>query len=463
MKTNRLLLSVFAVLAITACTNDNEMIGEEPGISTENAPDAYAYFSISIPSTSITRAAMTRTDPGTIAENEVKSLHVFIYDAQSPFTPTVAQYTVADGSLKQETSGSSKWVTNKTVKVKKVDKYIFAGINLTSEIVSYITTNGYGAFNYKAFEQVTAMLADAANGFVMFNGIYPALTPAASLADNESDANANHISIPVERIIAKAAVFQGQNFVVNGGGNMTDLSYGWRNLNKKFYFIQDSRGNLIKDYNWDSFSVTDFERGTDALPVYNYGATASTFSYASENAFQFVKATSVVDEATFLSVSGVFTPDKVVSTDIENPTVFADFKLMNNPNASGSTFYVVRTSDGIANYFANGTIAVKFADLCIAGAAGMPTLTQTPYILAENTYMNGMCYYHIFVNGKAVAPQAPYNIYRNQYFKVTINSIQAPGNPSDNFDNGEVITPDAWIGVDIEVNPWEVIEENHDL
>lgn len=463
MKTSRLFLAIFAALAMTACSNDNEPDSREPGNSNENAADAYAAFSIRIPTTSMTKAVMTRSDPGITAENDVKSLHVFIYDAKSPFTPTVAQFTVADGSLKQETSGSSKWVTNKAIRVEKVDKYIFAGINLTPEIVNYITTNGYGAFNYKAFEQATSMLVDGTNGFVMFNDTYPALTPAASLSDNESDANATPISIPVERVVAKAAVFKGQNFVVNGGGEMTNLTYGWRNLNNKFYFIQDGRDNLIKDYNWDSFSSTDFARGTDALPVYDYGATASAFSYASENAFQFVEATSVVDEATFLSVSGVFTPAKVVSTDLPDPTAFADFKIVDNPNAAGSTFYVVRTSDGIANYFADETIAVKFADLCIAGATGMPTLSQTPYELASNTYTNGMCYFHIFVNGKATAPQAPYNIYRNQYFKATVNSIQAPGNPSDNFDNGEVITPDAWIGVDIEVNPWEVIEEDHDL
>ena len=61
------------------------------------------------------------------------------------------------------------------------------------------------------------------------------------------------------------------------------------------------------------------------------------------------------------------------------------------------------------------------------------------------------------------APQAPYNIYRNQYFKITVNSIQAPGKPSDNFDNNQPIQPNTWISADIEVIPWEVIEEDHDL
>lgn len=53
----------------------------------------------------------------------------------------------------------------------------------------------------------------------------------------------------------------------------------------------------------------------------------------------------------------------------------------------------------------------------------MPALTGD-YVLADNTYTNGICYFHVQVNGNVTAPQAPYNIYRNQYFKITVNSIQ---------------------------------------
>ena len=49
---------------------------------------------------------------------------------------------------------------------------------------------------------------------------------------------------------------------------MTDLKFGWRNLNKKFYFIQDSRDGIVKDYNWNSYTEQDFSRGTDAISVY---------------------------------------------------------------------------------------------------------------------------------------------------------------------------------------------------
>lgn len=92
----------------------------------------------------------------------------------------------------------------------------------------------------------------------------------------------------------------------------------------------------------------------------------------------------------------------------------------------------------------------------------MPELSE-PYDINRNRYDEGRCYYHLFVNGEANAPQAPYNIYRNQYYKVNLNSIQAPGNPDENFDKGKPIQPNAWLSVEIEVREWELIEENHDL
>lgn len=162
----------------------------------------------------------------------MKSLHVFIYDAESPNTPTVAEFTVAGGTLTQKPAGSSTWMTSQPISTKKTDKYIFAGVNLNTEIVNYITSNGLGAFSYKDFTQEITKLADQTNGFVMFNSAYPTLTPAADLYEKKSEAENNHITISVNRVTAKAAVFQSQSFVVNGGGTMTDLKFGWRNLNK---------------------------------------------------------------------------------------------------------------------------------------------------------------------------------------------------------------------------------------
>ncbi|MCQ5307977.1 hypothetical protein NE551_16980, partial [Erysipelatoclostridium ramosum] len=81
-----------------------------------------------------------------------------------------------------------------------------------------ITSRGLGAFSYKEFEQSISDLTNPTDGFVMFNTTYPAVTPGDALATSAEAAKANPISIPVSRVVAKAAVVKSTSFVVNGGG-----------------------------------------------------------------------------------------------------------------------------------------------------------------------------------------------------------------------------------------------------
>lgn len=53
----------------------------------------------------------------------------------------------------------------------------------------------------------------------MFNASYPTLTPGNALPTSKDAATANPISIQMARVVAKAAVFKGLNFTINGGGN----------------------------------------------------------------------------------------------------------------------------------------------------------------------------------------------------------------------------------------------------
>ena len=170
---------------------------------------------------------------------------------------------------------------------------------------------------------------------------------------------------------------------------MTDLKFGWRNLNKKFYFIQDSRDGIVKDYNWNSYTEQDFSRGTDAINVYGNDTPPSVFSYAPENTFQYVSGTSNVNESTFISISGVFTPAKIVTSKNDSPTGESDFTIENNTSGPGTTFYVVHTADGTANYFIDGAIAEN-----------MPNFVQTilqvclhsPVIMCWQTIPTPMAY-----------------------------------------------------------------------
>lgn len=90
MKTSKMFITIVTALAMASCNNDKEF-ANQPELEMQ-VPEAYASFSISIPHTSGTRSVTTRsTEPGTDAENIVKSLHIFIYDKEAPFTSTVAE------------------------------------------------------------------------------------------------------------------------------------------------------------------------------------------------------------------------------------------------------------------------------------------------------------------------------------------------------------------------------------
>lgn len=457
-----------AGLAFAACSNEDPIYdGRESENPNANAPDAYTAFAINIPNVPRAKAMTRASDPGTPEEYAVNTLHVFIYDAESPYTPTLAEFSVADGSLSLRPGSTSIWETNRAIKTKKADKYIFAGVNLPPMIIDAIKSQGFGAFNFHEFS-LPILQATGPEGFVMFNAAYPPRTMADQLYPTEEEAQnpGTQLSIPVDRISVKASVAKGPEFVVNGGGTMTDLTYGWRNINQAFYFVQKMENGIIKDHNWSSYSPWDFNPGDDHLPVNESGAPIDMFSYAMENAFDFVPNVTLTDEATYLSISGYFRPDQVIrirpQASRAYPSSGSDFEIIDNPNPERTTFYIVRTDDGVANYFADASVAETFAQLCNQGADGMPELSE-PYDINRNRYDEGRCYYHLFVNGEANAPQAPYNIYRNQYYKVNLNSIQAPGNPDENFDKGKPIQPNAWLSVEIEVREWELIEENHDL
>ncbi|MCG4959761.1 Mfa1 family fimbria major subunit [Odoribacter splanchnicus] len=422
----------------------------------QNPTEVFATFKINAPANMQTKA----TNSGTAEETAVKTLHVFIYDVASPHAPTIASFSTDANTLIN--SGNS-WTASTPIRTLKADKYIFAGINLTPAIINEITSRGLGAFSYKEFEQSISDLTNPTDGFVMFNTTYPAVTPGDALATSAEAAKANPISIPVSRVVAKAAVVKSTSFVVNGGGTMQNITYGWRNINRRFYFIPKIDGGIIKDYNWDSYNVNDFVRGTDQIPVNEATATPTTFSYALENSFNYIPGSSLVDQTTFLSIQGQFLPTQIcrIKTGVTAPQGATDFEFVNNPNGYG-TFYVVRTDDGSSNYFITGTDAEKYAELCIAHAPDMPALTGG-YSLSDNTFTNGMCYFHVLVNSAASGQYGPYGIYRNQYYRMTLNSIQAPGNPNDNFDHNQVISPNTWVDVNITVDEWQEIDEDCDL
>ena len=95
---------------------------------------------------------------------------------------------------------------------------------------------------------------------------------------------------------------------------------------------------LSKTITGTAIQSKTFSRGTDAISVYGNDTPPSVFSYAPENTFQYVSGTSNVNESTFISISGVFTPAKIVTSKNDSPTGESDFTIENNTSGPGTTF-----------------------------------------------------------------------------------------------------------------------------
>ncbi len=79
MKTNNLYITLFAALAITACSKDNELPQGSAKDPNADMPDAYTSIAINIPHTTMTKAASGRAiDQGIADENKVKTLHIYL-------------------------------------------------------------------------------------------------------------------------------------------------------------------------------------------------------------------------------------------------------------------------------------------------------------------------------------------------------------------------------------------------
>ena len=134
MKTSKMFITIVTALAMASCNNDKEF-ANQPELEMQ-VPEAYASFSISIPHTSGTRSVTTRsTEPGTDAENIVKSLHIFIYDKEAPFTSTVAEFSVAANTLQQAPGNTSQWITTRPTKTKKTEKNKLTTVKQKTKII----------------------------------------------------------------------------------------------------------------------------------------------------------------------------------------------------------------------------------------------------------------------------------------------------------------------------------------
>ena len=84
----------------------------------------------------------------------------------------------------------------------------------------------------------------------------------------------------------------------------------------------------------------------------------------------------------------------------------------------------------------------------------------------EGPFTGGKGYYNVWVNDLKKTNGSYENlapVFRNDWYDLTINDIQLPGDPQPDIDPEEPIHPDTYMAVTLTVRLWNKVTHNVDL
>ena len=449
MKTKFFAIAALAATTLFAsCNRDKDDINilEESGKATSMK------VSISFPNVPQTRA--TGDLNATEDEAKVNTVDVFIYyTATGGFQSHT--HLKADAFTSAGTAGNADLYTANT----KIDtttgaKSVFAGINLPSSVVEALQYQPLSALATVAHTMMPADLT-ASSGFAMFS------TEAVNrVFEEDENALANKITLKCQRMVAKVTVETTAGMEQGGvPGTLGVLEFAVNNFNTKLFMLQGVP-EYHKDPNWaiGSFAASDFITnpvGTDYAPVLRrvQGDNPSMKTdykarYAAENSSE----GKLKKEITRVTVRSTFIPEKVtVYTNRLDNTAGYELDAPHG-GTTPQTFYAITPSvtEGTF-YFFSKAIADNFA------------ADHSAEIL---TYVNGLCYWDIFLNKNPINEVNKWDVLRNDLYKCRITRIVTPGRPSPEVPNPEIKPEDVETNItaDIEILFWNTpIESNYVL
>ena len=418
---------------------------------------------------SATRSAISNPY-GTEDESAINTVDVFIYHTASGNFVSHTQLTGSDFTYKDGT-GNNLHESKAGAKILTTTgkKTVFAGINLPSAIVKSLDGEHVSALS-NAVQQITKddLIGSDRKNFAMFSvkGVEEVF---------HEDESLNKVTVECRRLVAKVTVEQASDMKVDGvAGKLANLMYAINGFNQKMFLLQG--GAPFKDPNWSigSYNPNDFvnyyygENDYEAVATFVNSVTiSSTPLYASENTSE----GKTKKELTRATVRGQFIPKEFAVWDGSAKTLtFED-----NPNyATGaykSFFAVAAPILGGTYYFDTKAMADAFADDKNAEFGYDPDSKE--YIEESFEYINGYCYWDIFLNRNTLTAANRWDVLRNDFYMCKIARISTPGRSGPELDapgggggsENPNITPDydTNISVDIQILDWNFTETDYDL
>ncbi|MCL2727384.1 MAG: Mfa1 family fimbria major subunit [Bacteroidales bacterium] len=430
--------AIALALGFASCSQEQGIINH----GKDNGKATSMKVSISFPRATQTRA----TDDINATDNEAKIswVDVFIYTANGNFSSR-SHLTSSDFSQAGATTNSDIYESSTKIQTTTGAKNVFVAINLPPHIATALEGQPMGTL-YTATQTMTSSELAGAN-FVMFST--EAATP--TFKEDENDP-ANKVAVKCQRLVAKVTVETDASLVVAGApGQLDNLKFAINNFNTKLFLMQGA-ADEHKDPNWtlSSYQSADFEVavGADYVPVLSRALIVSPTigqyepRYAAENTSE----QKLKKEITRATIRATFIPQEIMEL------TSGAFTVNNNHGVSTpQTFYAVIPSiEEGASYFFDEAAANAF----LAQKGG-----------EKRTYVNGYCYWDIFLNKNPLKAVNRWDVLRNDFYKCNITRIVVPGRPTAELPDPDV-TPDVdtQITIDIEILFWNTpILSNYDI
>ena len=433
-------LAAISILTFASCETEAPTEKPQNDAVIEGIPTTATIKLANSPSTMATEA-------GTAGESKISEATLFVFN-NADVLESIVKFEAADLNAKKVTFETTTGA-----------KRLFACINMNAEVggmqfKTVTTAANPGEITtldqFKKKQQSMTNLAEitADNNFWMTN-----LEKQPSQVTVTSAAASNEFSVNVGRACAKVSLQVGAG-VSGSGGALSDIVYKVKQNPNKMYLMPVYNGN---NYTGDQLLTPYYETanaGTyfDGANITLDPATTPKSTYMTENSNQ----TILPKKATYLEVSGIWTPDLAHTRD-------ADGKPVQTPLAKGTKFWRIAQYDKIAT--ANDKKLIGYKDAFCYNAMPKAALVGTNQAAVE--YPAGKCYYAIYVQDKNAGTdkQLPlrYTIKRNSFFKVVISSISGPGSSSE---EGVIPDPDKPVeqtinmSVTISVAEWTIADLN---
>jgi len=436
MKNLRFLFVVcLGFIALSSCSYEDSETPPMP-----NSELQYLNVGVAIPETGLSSRA--------VDENMVNSIHIFMFDQSDGKCASAEHYDKTEITGPTPEAKGPIW-SCEPVGTTKGDKYLVAGVNLSTSMIEKMKNLICKPDELVMFQHSIEELTAGSGGMVMFSSTAEPLKEDFFYDTPEEAKAGKKQTIVVDRSVAKMAVFKADDMKIEGGGEYKNLLFGWGNVNNEIAYIPRITvdGSVeYPDYDWASLSKYN---PTPSIPFYTQGVTPDVFAYAQENLLPYT-GTEVEDKLTYLRITGGYIPEKFSYLDGDAIAQTA------NASQTAATFYTLETTSSLVYYFETREEAAEV--LSAAGTGRVPAMKTDVGDGGIRTYTGGTSNFNVLIN-RAAEGTEKHNIVRNTYYRITVNSIKAPGLPGE----GTRGDGEQWVAFSIKVLDWIDVREGVDV